>query len=121
MYIGTHTYKFAVITNKGVSSDVVSVEITLDLITLVDMEVATNNLIAWINATGKGNKDYSYACEQACEYNGSIYYIINEYKNTDTDEEILTGNHYAVDVLTGLTYRAILDKATGKYTLEVLI
>jgi len=121
MYIGTHTYKFAVISTKGVSSDVVSVEISLDLITLVDMETVTNNLIAWINATGKGNTDYSYVCEQACENNGSIYYIINEYKKTDSDGEQLTGNHYAVDVLTGITYRAKLDKQTGKYTLEVLI
>jgi len=121
MYIGKHTYKFAVISDKGVSSDVVSVEITLDLITLIDMESATNNLVAWINATGRGSDDRSYVCEQAYETNGSIYYIINEYTKTDSDGEKLTGNHYAVDVLTGLTYRAVHDRASGKYTLEVLI
>lgn len=117
MYIGKHIYKFATISNKGVSSEVVSVEITLDLIVLIDMEIAHNSIESWKAATG--STDYKYKCEQACVYNNSTYYIINEYSETSEGKE-LTGNHYAVDVLTGLPYRALLNKSTGQYTLEAL-
>lgn len=118
MYIGKHTYKFAVINSKGVSSDVVSISASLDLITLVDMETATNNLISWKNS--KGSSDYTYECEQAYLYKDNVYYIINEY-SMDGEKKNQTGNHYAVDVLTGLTFRAILNKSTGEYTLEALL
>lgn len=117
MYIGKHSYKFAVISNKGVSSDVVSVDISLELVILVDMEMATNVISDW--KTLSGNTGYTYKCEQACVYNGSAYYIINEYSEDDS-EKVLTGNHYAVDVLNGLAYKAILNKSTGEYTLEAL-
>lgn len=119
-YIGSHTYKFAVISNKGVSSDVVSIDVSLELITLVDMDTAKNNLKNWLTTTGKDTGNYKYLCEQAYVYNNATYYIINEYSKTESDME-QTGNHYAVDVLTGLTFRAILNKSTGEYTLEALI
>lgn len=122
MYIGKHTYKFATISNKGVSSEVVSVDITLDLITLIDMDTAKNNLKTWMSVSGKNSGNFEYKCEQACVFNNQCYYIINEYMSSESDEkEKQTGNHYAVDVLTGLTYRAILNSSTGEYTLEVLI
>lgn len=122
MYLGRHTYKFAVISNKGVSSDVVSVDIAVDLVTLIDKDTATNNLKTWMEVSGKATKDFSYKCEQTCVFNNQCYYIINEYMKSDENEKAKqTGNHYAVDVLTGLTYRAILNKSTGEYTLEVLI
>ena len=117
MYIGKHTYKFAVISNKGVSSDVVSVDISLEMVVLLDMETATNAIISWKKLSG--NTDYSYKCEQACVTNNSTYYIINEYDESDEEKEP-TGNHYAVDVLNGLSYKAILNKSTGEYTLEAL-
>ena len=117
MYIGKHTYKFAVISSKGVSSDVVSLDISLDLVILVDMETATNSIINW--KTSNGGIDYSYKCEQATVYNNSTYYIINEYTESANGKE-LTGNHYAIDVLNGLPFRAILNKSTGEYTLEAL-
>lgn len=118
MYIGTHTYKFASISNKGVSSEVESVQITLDLITLVDMDTAKTNLINYMYI--KGINGYSYDCEQACSYNDKVYYIINEYSDSE-DDRVATGNHYAVDVLTGMTYRAIYNRSTGLYTLEALV
>lgn len=121
MYIGSHTYKFAVISSKGVSSDVVSLKINLDLITLVEMGIAKGNLTSWIQTTGKNVDDYIYKCEQGYEYNKTSYYIINEYQKDDEGVEKQTGNHYAVDVLTGMTYRAVLNSSTGEYTLEALI
>lgn len=120
MCIGKHTYKFATISEKGISSDVVSAEISLDLITLIDIETAKNNLVNFLVATGKPQQGFSYVCEQATVVNNTTYYIINEYQQTETDNK-LTGNHYAVDVLTGLTFRAILNKQSGEYTLEALI
>ena len=120
MYIGDHTYKFAVISSKGVSSEVVEANINTELITLVDMDMAKTNLINYKMSKGTINPDYSYKCEQAYEYNNSTYYIINEYVKTSEDE-VQTGNHYAVDVLTGLTFRAILNKSTGNYSLEALL
>lgn len=120
MYIGKHNYKFAVISNKGVSSDVVSLDVSLDLITLVGMDTAKANLTNWMTTSGKNTSDISIACEQAYVYNNQTYYIINEYRNSEGGR-IETGNHYAVDVLTGLTFRAILNKSTGEYTFEALI
>lgn len=120
MYIGKHTYKFAVISDKGTSSDVVFADISLDLITLVDMETAKNILINYVNMAGKSQSEFSYKCEQATVVNNTTYYIINEYQNTEAGA-VKTENHYAVDVLTGLTFRAVLNKSTGEYTLEALI
>ena len=123
MYIGKHVYKFAVISNKDSSSEVVSIETTLDLIVLVDMEMATNAIINYKAA--KGSNEYTYKCEQACVYNNSTYYIVNEYtESLDGDNQnskVQTGNHYAVDVLNGMTFRAILNKSTGEYLLEALV
>lgn len=118
MYIGDHTYKFAVISNKGVSSEVVTLNITLDLIILIDMDMAKNAVIVANSSKGGGN--YTYECEQACEYNEKVYYIVNEYISKESGKE-QTGNHYAVDVLTGVAYRAILNKSTGKFTIEAII
>lgn len=120
MYIGKHNYKFAVVSNKGVSSEVISVDISLDLITLIGMDAAKANLTNFLTASGKNMADISILCEQAYVYNNQTYYILNEYRNSEGGK-IETGNHYAVDVLTGLTFRAILNKATGEYTLETLI
>lgn len=120
MYIGKHNYKFAVVSNKGLSSEVVSADISLDLITLVGMDAAKANLTNFLTASGKNMSDITVLCEQAYVYNNQTYYIINEYRNSEGGK-IETGNHYAVDVLTGLTFRAILNKATGEYTLETLI
>lgn len=120
MYIDRHTYKFATISSKGVSSEVAEIELNAELITLIDMDTAKNNIISYKTAKGTLNPDYSYKCEQAYEYNNSTYFIINEYSGSG-DEENQTGNHYAVDVLTGLTFRAILNKSTGEYTFEALL
>lgn len=120
MYIGKHSYKFAVISSKGVSSDVVTLDVTLDLITLIGMDVAKGNLTNFLVTSGKDVSDITLSCEQAYVYNNQTYYIINEYRDSEGGK-IETGNHYAVDVLTGLTFRAILNKSTGEYTLETLI
>ena len=141
MYIGNHSYKFAFISEKGVSSEVYNLETSLDLICLVDMGTATNNLKAWATLNGKMTSGIDYKCEQAIIYNNATYYIINEYENkeiikkaTDTldgssengaDEttivSVQTGNHYAVDVLTGLTFKARLNESSGDYTLEPIM
>lgn len=117
MYIGKHTYKFAVISNKGISSEVASIDVTLEMVVLLDMETATNAIINY--KTLSGNTGYTYKCEQACVIKNSTYYIINEYAESDLEKEP-TGNHYAVDVLNGLSYKAILNKSTAEYTLEAL-
>ncbi|MDO4188998.1 MAG: chitobiase/beta-hexosaminidase C-terminal domain-containing protein [Lachnospiraceae bacterium] len=120
MYIDKHTYKFATISSKGTSSEVVEIELNAELITLIDMDMAKTNIINYKTATGTISPDYTYKCEQAYEYNNSTYYIVNEYTKSGEDE-VQTGNHYAVDVLTGLTFRAILNKSTGAYSLEALL
>lgn len=138
MYIGNHTYKFAFISEKGVSSEVYNLEASLDLICLVDMGTATNNLKTWATLNGKMTSGIDYKCEQAIVYNNSTYYIINEYEekeiikkavDSDQSEEsndektfisVQTGNHYAVDVLTGLTFKARLDESSGEYLLSNL-
>lgn len=118
MYIGKHVYKFAVISSKGSSSEVAELETTLDLIILVDMEMAENAIINYKSL--KGGSDYTYDCEQATVVNGSTYYIVNEYSKSE-DGRKATGNQYAVDVLTGASYRAIINKSTGEFKLEALI
>ena len=118
MHIGKHTYKFAVISSKGTSSEVVTLETTLDLIVLIDMDMAKKAIINYKAA--KGSSDYTYKCEQAFVYNNETYYIINEYSESN-DGLVQTGNHYAVDVLNGMSFRAILNESTGQFTLEALI
>lgn len=141
MYIGNHSYKFAFISEKGVPSEVFNLDASLDLICLVDMGTATNNLKAWATLNGKMTSGIDYKCEQAIVYNGTTYYIINEYENKEiikkatdalessddngSDEttvvSVQTGSHYAVDVLTGLTFKARLNESSGEYTLEPIM
>ena len=120
MYIGNHEYKFAVITSKGISSEVVTLNVNLELIILIDMDMAVNAVTGYLDSKGLLNQKNSYVCEQACVYNNQTYYIVNEYTKTES-EEIMTGNYFAVDVLTGTPYRAIINKATGEYRLEALL
>ena len=129
MYIGRHNFKFACIDDKDVSSEVVSADFSLDIVNLVNMGTATDNLIFLLETGGKSTGKYSYRCEQATVVDGSTYYIINEYTRTkvdaldvESDDEYIdkqTGNVYAVDVLTGLTFKASLDKKSGTYSLSV--
>lgn len=119
MYIGKHEYKFCVISAKGVKSEVAKVTISLELVNLVGMDVAKNNLINYKAA--KGVTGFTYKCEQACVSDNITYYIINEYSNDAEGKNIKTGNCYAVDCMTGATFRAILNKQTGEYSLTALL
>jgi len=128
MYIGTHIYKFACISDKGISSEVVEAEYVLDIVNLVNMGTAVDNLCLLLNTRGITTNDKTYKCEQACVVNGVTYYIINEYEGNEIssatpegDTDIIdkkTGNIYAVDVITGLTFKAIFDKESGTYSLS---
>lgn len=129
MYIGQHSFKFACIDEKGTSSEVVSADFSLDIVNLIDMGIAKDNVILLLETGGKSTDKFTYKCEQATVVDGSTYYIINEYASTkietldeESDDEYIdkqTGNVYAVDVLTGLTYKAAFDKKSGTYSLSM--
>lgn len=127
MNIGNHNYKFACFDDKGNSSDVVSMDYTLDIVNFVSMGAAVTNLKLLLDAKGHVVDEKLLKCEQACVIAGSTYYIINEYKNESIEDpdslesdliEKKTGTIYAVDVLTGLTFNASLNKSTGEYSIS---
>ena len=129
MYIGTHSFRFACIDENNESSEVVKGEYTLDVVNFVDMGTAVNNLKLLLATYGNVTDDFEYKCQQAAIINGSTYYIINEYTKQDFDSDSLEdeqttvldrkpGNIYAVDVLTGLTFKASLRTDSGTYTLS---
>lgn len=127
MYIGKHDYKFACIDEKGNTSEIVDLEYTLDIVNFVSMGAAVTNLQLLLDASGHHVEDYLLKCEQATIIDGSTYYVINEYEEKDVkkpDSDLMVkveeknGLIYAVNVLTGLTFKANLDKTTGKYALS---
>lgn len=129
MHIGEHKYKFACIDSKGLSSDVITCTFKLDIVNLVDMGTAKNGLLLTLTNLGKNIDGLTYKCEQACLFNGNTYYIINEYSQQKVESDDLneadyidkkTGNIYAVDVLTGMIFKAMLDEKSGQYSLTAV-
>lgn len=129
MYIGTHVFRFACFDDKGNRSEVETVEYTLDIVNFVDMGTAVNNLKLLLEANGKLADNVTLKCEQAEVIDGSIYYLVNEYvskeyEDLDTLEsgmiDTKTGTIYAVEVLTGLTFRVNHNKTSGSFALSAL-
>lgn len=126
--LGESYYKFAAISQEGISSEVVSREYMLNLKTGLNEEEARVNLIQRLIEVGHlldkngalanryGVFRYQYSYPVAIGENN--YYIFMEYYAENLLRE-KTGAYYAVDVLTGEKYKAY-PKEDGTCEIQAL-
>ncbi|MBO4902484.1 MAG: chitobiase/beta-hexosaminidase C-terminal domain-containing protein [Lachnospiraceae bacterium] len=116
MPIREKTYKFIAIDSAGVTSQVIEATYSLTMATLVDVTMAENAVQLFLKIGGKGVKQSEYKCSSAFRINGKNYYLVEEY-SLQTAEKVKTGRVYAVDVLTGETYKVDMSSPEGDYKL----
>ena len=116
MRIGDTTYSFILVSDKGVSSNVVTRKYSLGIFNpTCTKEDAVNYVTASLVATGalqdiygtvpgvQGN--YRYICETAAKEGNRVYYLIDEYFQEPGKKMTATGTVYAVDVSSCMLYR----------------
>ena len=116
MPIGEKTYRFIVINAQGLTSEIVEATYSLQMAALVDVTMAENAVQLFLKIGGKGVKQSEYKCSSALRVNDKNFYLVEEY-SLQTAEKVKTGRVYAVDVLTGETYKLDMSSAEGDYRL----
>lgn len=118
--LGYSNFKFAVISEQGVSSEVVSRSYEFKFHSDVTVTTAITNVIyALINrdvikdmqgtALGKQGK-YSFAYNSVVQMNETYYYILDEFFEDQNGNKSKSGLLYAVEVYTGTPNRLIYDE-----------
>ena len=116
MLIGDNTYKFMSVSDKGVSSNVVSRHYSLgifnavctpvDAVNYVTASLVNSGALENIYGTIPGvDGHYSYKCNTAAKEGNRVYYLIDESFIEADGTEKLTGTVYAVDVESCMLYR----------------
>lgn len=111
------TYKFIVIDSEGVTSQVIEATYDLKMVTLVDVPSAEAAVQFLLKLGNKSVKQSEFKGSSAYRINNSNYYLIDEYSLQSTDK-VKTGRVFAVDVLTGETYKIDMSSADGDYQLQ---
>lgn len=118
--LGYSNFKFAVISEQGISSEVVSRSYEFKFNSDVTVTTAITNVIhALINrdvikdmqgtALGKQGK-YSFAYNSVVQMNETYYYILDEFFEDQNGNKSKSGLLYAVEVYTGMPNRLIYDE-----------
>lgn len=117
---GYSNYKFAVISDEGVSSEIVSRSFEFRMDTSVTPATASVNVMrALINrkvlsdmqghAHGQEGK-YKFEYNTIVQLNENYYYVLDEYYEDQDGNKSKTGLLYAVEVYTGMPNRLIYDE-----------
>ncbi len=120
MPLGYSNFKFAVISEQGVSSEVVSRSFEFKFHSDVTITAAITNVIRALidrdviqdmqgTALGKQGK-YSFAYNSIVQMNETYYYVLDEFFEDQNRNKSKTGLLYAVEVYTGAPNRLIYDE-----------
>lgn len=118
--LGRSNFKFAVISEEGVSSETVSRSYEFKLETDITTDKAMNRVMEALinrevltdmqgNARGIKGK-YTFQYSSIVELNETYYYVFNEYFKDQNGNEARTEHLYAVEVYTGAPNRLIYDE-----------
>lgn len=118
--LGRSNFKFAVISEEGVSSETISRSYEFKLETDITTDKAVNRIMEALvnrevlidmqgNAQGVKGK-YRFQYSSIVELNETYYYILNEYFRDQNGNETKTEHLYAVEVYTGAPNRLIYDE-----------
>lgn len=120
MPLGRSNYKFIIISDEGVSSEITSRSYEFNMNTDVTVNMAISNVINALirrqvltdtqgHAAGESGR-YLFRYDSIAEINGSYYYILNEYYADGSGNEEKQERMYAVNVYTGSPNRLIYDE-----------
>lgn len=120
MPLGHSNFKFAVISEEGVSSEVVSRSFEFKMDTNVTTAVAASNVMRALmnrdilkdmqgHATGKPGK-YKFEYNTIVQIEEKYYYVLDEYYEDQNGNKSKTGLLYAVEVYTGAPNRLVYDE-----------
>ena len=120
MPLGYSNFKFAVISEQGVSSEIVSRSFELRFHSDISVTKAITNVISALidrdvikdmqgTALGKQGK-YSYSYNTIVQLNETYYYVLDEFFEDQNGNKGKSGLLYAVEVYTGAPNRLIYDE-----------
>lgn len=121
MPLGRSNYKFAVISEEGVSSEIVSRSFDFSLETNISTDVAIRNVMQGLLnrevLTDMQGHSHGIKGKYVFKYNSIVeinnlgyYYLLNEYIEDISGNQVKTEHLYAVEVYTGEPNRLIYDE-----------
>lgn len=111
MPLGKSEYRFAIISDSGVSSEVVTVKYNLKMGGIVDKATAQSAVQLKLITLGHAVMDHEFIAKYGYSANDRNYYIIEEYSTTDGKKR-RENTLYAVDSTTGEIFT--ITRNTGK-------
>lgn len=120
MPLGRSNFKFIIVSDEGVSSEITSRSYEFDMNTDITVNIAVSNVIDALiqkqvltdtqgHTVGVSGR-YLFRYHSIAEINGSYYYILNEYYADGSGNEEKLERMYAVNVYTGSPNRLTYDE-----------
>ena len=120
MPLGKSEYRFAIINDSGVSSEVVSAKYNLKLDAAVDVNTAQAGVQLRLTALGHMVLDHEFVAKYGYYANDRSYYVVEEYAETD-GKKVRQNTLYAVDALTGEIFTLTRNTKNGDYDFGIVI
>ncbi|MCR5604916.1 MAG: chitobiase/beta-hexosaminidase C-terminal domain-containing protein [Lachnospiraceae bacterium] len=120
MPLGKSEYRFAIINDSGVSSEIVTVKYNLTIRGNVDKDTAQAAVQLRLLALGHMVMDNEFLAKYGYYANGRSYYIIEEYAPTD-GKKIRQNTLYAVDSETGEIFTITRNEKKGDYDFGIVL
>lgn len=120
MPLGKSEYRFAIINDSGVSSEIITVKYNLTIKANVDKDTAQAAVQLRLIALGHAVMDHEFLAKYGYYANGRSYYIIEEYAPVD-GKKIRQNTLYAVDSETGEIFTITRNEKKGDYDFGIVL
>ena len=120
MPLGKSEYRFAIISDSGVSSEVVTVKYNLKISGVVDKATAQSAVQLKLITLGHAVMDHEFTAKYGYSANDRNYYIVEEYSTTDGKKR-RENTLYAVDTTTGEVFTITRNTGKGDYDFGVVL
>ena len=119
MPLGKSEFRFVIINDEGVSSDVVTAEYNLSMSGNIDKAYAQNAVQLRLMALGHPVMTHEFIAGYGYSHEGRNYYIVEEY-SSDSGKRQKQGTVYAVDSQTGEVFTISRNKNKEDYDFGIV-
>ena len=120
MPLGKSEYRFVLINNSNISSDVLIAEYNLNMEAIIDKTTAEASVKLFLMAKGDNVLGNEYIAKFGYAQGANSYYIIDEMDGS-AGKMKRTGRVFAVDSATGALFSATKNDETGEYDFGMIL